>query len=276
MLQDIEPKVFSNVYKNVLPDENSKCVAFRGREALVSFDGTNISFPLYSQVKENVSKAVFAFTIDSDDYFLVDFNGEVPDGFGYENIQIFRRALPKEESFAVLTAFHLFTWYSNNKFCGKCGAEMEKDTSLRMLKCPKCSAQVFPRISPAVIVGVADGDRLLMTKYNGREYKGFALIAGFNEIGESIEKTIEREVYEEAGIKVKNIKYFASQPWGMDGDLLLGFFAELDGSDRITMDGDELSLAKWYHRDEIVPADDHATLTNAMIKAFVEKKVDFE
>lgn len=275
MLQDIEPKIFSNVYKNVLPNGNSKCFVFSGREALAIFDGVNIVLPVYSQLEDIAVETTYIFSIDTQDYFLVEINNEPPKQFSFHSIQIFRRALPKEESFAAMTAFHLFTWYSNNRFCGKCGAKMQKNDKLRMLQCEKCGCQVFPRISPAVIVGVVDGDRLLMTKYNGREYKGFALIAGFNEIGESIEKTIEREVNEEAGVKVKNIKYYASQPWGMDGDLLLGFFAQLDGSDEINMDGDELSLAQWYHRDEITPAQDHATLTNAMIKAFVEKEIDF-
>jgi len=116
-----------------------------------------------------------------------------------------------------------------------------------------------------VIVGVHDGSHLLMTKYNGRDYKGYALIAGFVEIGESAEDTVRREVFEEVGVQVKNVTYYASQPWGMDGGFLLGFYAELDGADRIELDREELSMAGWYAADEITVEDDDISLTSCMI-----------
>lgn len=94
---------------------------------------------------------------------------------------------------------------------------------------------VFPKISPAVIVAVTDNDRVLLTKYAGRTYKNYALVAGFNEAGETIEQTVRREVMEEVGLKVKNLKYYKSQPWGLSGSLLSGFFCELDGDDKITL-----------------------------------------
>lgn len=86
---------------------------------------------------------------------------------------------------------------------------------------------VFPKISPAVIVAVTDNDRVLLTKYAGRTYKNYALVAGFNEAGETIEQTVRREVMEEVGLKVKNLKYYKSQPWGLSGSLLSGFFVSL-------------------------------------------------
>ena len=92
----------------------------------------------------------------------------------------------------------------------------------RMLQCPCCANMVFPKIAPAVIVGVTHGDKILMTKYAGREYKRYALIAGFTEIGETAEETVKREVMEEVGLTVKNIRYYKSQPWGFDSNLLLG------------------------------------------------------
>ena len=87
---------------------------------------------------------------------------------------------------------------------------------------------VFPKIAPAVIVGVTNGRKILMTKYANREYKRYALIAGFTEIGETAEETVAREVKEEVGLSVKNIRYYKSQPWGFDSNLLLGYFCELD------------------------------------------------
>jgi len=84
---------------------------------------------------------------------------------------------------------------------------------------------------------------------------------------------VRREVFEETGVHVKNLRYFATQPWGIDADLLLGYFAELDGSSEIHMDAEELALAGWYRRGEIEPPKDHVSLTNTMIQAFLDDKM---
>ena len=101
---------------------------------------------------------------------------------------------------------------------------MEKSTVERAMVCPACGNTVYPKICPAVIAAVHDGDRLLLTRYRGRAFKKYALIAGFNEIGESIEDTVRREVLEEAGVHVKNLRFYKSQPWVFTDTLLMGFF----------------------------------------------------
>ena len=126
-------------------------------------------------------------------------------------------------------------------------------------------------IMPAVIVGVTNGDKLLLTKYK----TGFAhnaLIAGFTEIGETTEETVAREVMEEAGIKVKNIRYYKSQPWGSANDILLGYYCDVDGDDTITMDSEELKYAEWVAREDIVLQPGSFSLTNEMMKMFKEGK----
>lgn len=151
---------------------------------------------------------------------------------------------------------------------------MTHHETLRALQCENCGNLVFPVIAPAVIVGVTNGDRILLTRYAGRAFKGRALVAGFCEIGERAEDTVCREVMEEAGLKVKNIRYFDSQPWGFGSNLLLGFFAELDGSDEIHFDTEELSTAFWAHRWELEPPqEDQISLTETMIEYFRQGKV---
>lgn len=130
----------------------------------------------------------------------------------------------------------------------------------------------YPKISPAVIVGVTDGNRLLMSKYADREYKKYALIAGYAEIGETIEETVKREVMEEVGLKVKNIRFYKSQPWSFTDTLLLGFYADLDGEDKITLDREELALAEWFDREDIPITERNISLTNEMILHFKEEK----
>ena len=217
----------------------------------------------------------YLFSIDNYKYFLASSKDCDPenaaimiDGYHYEDVRIFRSALSRHTAFAGITAHHLFGWYQSNRFCGRCGQKMVPDHRERMLFCPDCRNMVYPRISPAVIVGVVNGDKILMSKYAGRSYTNYALIAGFTEIGECAEQTVSREVMEEVGLKVKNIRYYKSQPWAFSGSLLMGFFCELEGSDEIRLDTSDLAEAGWYSREEITLEDDHVSLTREMILYF--------
>ena len=139
--------------------------------------------------------------------------------------------------------------------------------------CPQCKNTVYPKICPAVIVAVHDGDRLLLTRYRGRPFKKYALIAGFNEIGETIEQTVHREVLEEAGVRVKNLRFYKSQPWVLTDSLLLGFFCDVDGDPTPVLRDGELALAEW-HTPEDVPADySRISLTGEMIDRFREGRI---
>ena len=142
------------------------------------------------------------------------------------------------------------------------------------MKCPKCGLMEFPKICPAVIVGVTHGNKILMSKYAGREYTRYALLAGFTEIGETPEETVKREVMEEVGLKVKNIRYYKSQPWSMSDTLLMGFFCDLDGDDEdVVLDKEELALAEWFDRDKMPVEPEGVSLTNEMMMAFKNNEV---
>lgn len=194
-------------------------------------------------------------------------------GYEFIGVDSFRKAQPREHAYAAITAFHLYGWYRDNHFCGRCGKPLKHDDKQRMLRCDCCKNMVFPKICPAVIVAVTDKDRILLTKYAGRTYRNYALIAGFTEIGETTEETVSREVMEEVGVKVKNITYYKSQPWGLSGSQLLGYFCELDGDDTITLEEDELSVGTWVKADDIDVIDDHISLTREMIEKFRSEHV---
>ena len=134
------------------------------------------------------------------------------------------------------------------------------------------TGMIFPRIAPAVTIALTDGDRLVLSKYAGRSYTRFALLAGFIEIGETAEECVAREVMEEVGLKVKNIRYYKSQPWGIAGNLQIGYFCDLDGDDTLCIDKEELSEAGWYDRRNIPAEDDGISLTREMIRIFSEGK----
>jgi len=240
---------------------------------LVKEDKDKLWYPSFFDFKEKyphlIKNAQFLFTIDNINYYLVNEKGlDTVDGWIYVNTSRFRTELKYWRSFAGVVGSQLNRWYDNHKFCSRCGKPMKRSDKERMLYCEACGFQAYPTISPCVIVAVHNGDKLLLTKYAGRGYNRYALIAGFAEIGESLEQTVHREVLEEVGLKVKNLKFYKSQPWPFTDTLLSGFFAELDGDDKITLDENELSLGVWLNRDEIPHADLNISLTSEMMELF--------
>lgn len=190
-----------------------------------------------------------------------------------ETLRVLRRTKPKEECYAGETAYHLYVWCRDNSFCGRCGEHFEYSHKERAMICPSCGNVVYPKIAPAVIVGIlnSSGDKIVMTRYAGREYKGHALVAGFCEIGETAEDTVRREVLEEVGLHVRNIRYYKSQPWGFDSNLLFGYYCTADEDEPIHMDDGELAKAVWISRDEIGEEERNLSLTAEMIMHFKEE-----
>ena len=189
-------------------------------------------------------------------------------GFVFKSPQVFRKFEPGWLAFAGATAAHLGQWYAQRRFCGKCSAPLSHKPDERALLCKDCGLVEYPKIAPVVIAGIIDGDRLLLTRNAAGTYRQYALVAGYVEIGETLEDAVRREVLEEVGLHVKNIRYYKSQPWAFSGSLLSGFFVELDGSDQITLDTRELSEAVWLRREDIPPAPSGFSLTWTMIEAF--------
>ena len=140
-----------------------------------------------------------------------------------------------------------------------------------MKRCPHCGNLIFPKIAPAVIIGLIYEDSILISTYADRPYKGRALLAGFCEIGETPEQTVVREVQEEVGLRVKNIRYFDSQPWGFDQNLLLGYFCELDGERDIVLDTGELATGEWVHYSDVPEDPEGLSLTREMMSVFQQK-----
>lgn len=272
MIQDIFPKKLDNAYSSKT-DINNESIVFVYNEGkfLLKIDeiaGT-IEVPRLKDFKE-APKLTYLFKIDDESFFYTNasHNTEI-EGFEFHNMRHLRNFYldPKHYVFASYTAIQLIEWYENNRFCGHCGSPMEHSKTERALICPNCKNIVYPRINPAVIVGVTNKDTLLLTKYR----TGFAhnaLVAGFTEIGETLEETVKREVMEETGLHVKNIRYYKSQPWGIASDILMGFFCDVDGDDTITMDDTELKYAEWVQRDDIVLQPLEYSLTNEMMKLF--------
>lgn len=278
MLQDIAPHKYNNAYKPVPPDRDSIALYYEEHVCLMRRTEEGIRFPTFADLErlneEIYEDAIYLFSIDGECYYLVsEINLDRPSPYQLENTENFRRADPQYRAFAGITGYQLYNWYEKRRFCGRCGSMTEKDQKERMLYCPKCGNMEYPKICPAVIVGVTDGNRLLLSRYAGRTYKRYALIAGFTEIGETIEETVSREVMEEVGLKVKNIRYYKSQPWSFSDTILMGMYCDLDGDDSITLDQEELAEAEWFEREEIPVEPSRDSLTNEMIMKFKNHEV---
>ena len=271
MIQDIFPSKLDNAFISTDIEEDDLLLIFDsdGR-ILVREDSGKLSFIKGSERKDLLS--VYLFSLDDKRYFLslstVDMD---KNGYKYYDLREIRNISLQKDVFIVFTAYHLWRWYTDNRFCGRCAKQLVFHEKERALRCPKCGNIIYPRINPAVIVGVIKGDQMLITKYR-QGYAHSALIAGFTEIGETLEETVHREVMEETGIRVKNVRYYKSQPWGMAQDILVGFFCEADGDDEIKMDEDELKYAAWVKREDIMLQPNNLRLTNEMMKVFKENE----
>ena len=269
MIQDIAPSVFENHFVDYKAEADDSALYFSEGKLLCKYDESRkvLVFPKVSDF--SFEKSVYIFSIDKQKYFLIQEVAKVPEDFSYYDLRELRRLVleTNKEIFAVYSAFHLWKWYTANRFSGCCGKPTKHDTVERALICPECGAKIYPRINPAVIIGIINKDKILITKYR-KGYAHNALVAGFTEFGETLEQTVEREVMEEVGLKVKNIRYYKSQPWGMAEDLLAGFYCEVDGDDKIKMDEGELKYAEWVSRTEIELQPSDYSLTNGMMKLF--------
>ena len=274
MFQDLDV-LYDNSFRVIKPTPNSLALIYQGDAVLAKTEDGLLTLPTFGELSGTLGESAFryAFTLGELKFFLFDDawrNGEPPavEGYEYVSSREYRALGPGEAVFAAAVGESLHRWYGATRFCGRCGKPMADSDTERARVCPACGLTLYPKISPAVIVAVTDGDRLLLTKYRGRAFKRYALVAGFNEIGESIEDTVRREVFEETGIRVKNLRFYKSQPWVFTDSLLMGFTCELEGSDAVTIQENELSEAGWYHRSEIPEDYSPISLTGEMIDRF--------
>lgn len=175
-----------------------------------------------------------------------------PLGYSFVDLRTYSFGASYDDFLISSKAFLLSEFVRTNQRCGICGSPMtmkEEDDDRAMI-CTHCGHMVWPKTSPAIIVAVTKGDKLLLAHNKMFANGMYSVVAGFVEMGETLEDCVRREVLEETGIKVHNIKYFGSQPWAFPNSYMLGFTAEyLEGE--IKVDNEEIADADWYSKDEI-------------------------
>ena len=248
-----------------------------------------MGLPTVGQIRricpQAADEAFYLFSIDDQGYFAAPSQalsedllssasfGSVQAHFFWKNVMTLREIAQGLYSFGGAVGWQLARWYELHRFCGRCGRKTIHSEKERAIICPACGHTYYPRISPVVIIAIVDGDRILLTRYNRGGYRRHALVAGFVEIGETFEDAVRREVMEEVGLRVKNIRYIESQPWPFSSSLIAGFCADVDGDPSVHLNtdgGEELAEAVWFDRKDVEDEDNNISLTWDMIRRFRE------
>lgn len=176
--------------------------------------------------------------------------------------------LEPDEARLAGRARQLLEWRQTHRFCGRCGTPTELGPRGSSLRCPSCGLDHFPRVAPAVIVLVHDGDRALLGRHPRLPDGMYSTLAGFVEPGESAEETVHREIMEEAGVRVTDLRYRTSQPWPFPHSLMIGYLARYAGGE-LRMEEEELEDLAWFHRDDLPRIPPPVTIARRLIDAWL-------
>ena len=255
MIHEIFPHRFNNQF--IIADniaEDDLIFHYNENSILLKTNGDGFEIPRKKDVSSifNITEGTFLFSLNNERCFLIR---EEPTGlndwFSYKEISFFRLLQPQETAWVGIVGFQLNKWYLQHKFCGKCGSKTKEKQDERAIICPDCHTTVYPNISPAIIVAIISNNKILLAHNSNFEVNRYSLVAGYVDIGESLEETVQREVREEVGLEVKNIRYYKSQPWPFSGSMMIGFIAEADDTQPIRPDKIEITEAEWFNRENL-------------------------
>jgi NAD+ diphosphatase len=200
--------------------------------------------------------------------YAVEVPGDLPEGLAYSGVRELAGLIPDEELAVAGLAVQIIDYDRNTRFCGRCGTATEPVRTERARVCPSCHRVMYPRLSPAIVVLVRKNDAILMVRGTRAPPGRYSLVAGFVEPGETIEHAVHREVHEETGIAIKNLRYRTSEPWPFPDSLMLAFVAEYDGGE-VAPDGVEVESAVWFDRDHLPDLPPKLSITRALIDDWV-------
>jgi NAD+ diphosphatase len=272
MIHEIFPHRFNiNYLANKKIGEKDYVLHYNGNSILLKTSNDELEIPQikdFSIISDN-TEYTFLLTLNDVSCFLIwDKLKAIKPNFIYKEIDFFRTIRQQEIAWISIVGFHLMNWYSQNRFCGKCGTRTQQEPDERALICPDCHTIVYPKISPAIIVTIICNNKILLAR--GTNFKGdwYSLIAGYVDVGESLEEALIREVKEEVGLDINNIRYFKSQPWPLSGSMMIGFVAEADENQPISIDEKEIAEAAWFTRGNLPKHSSNLSIAGEMIEKF--------
>ncbi|HXX58499.1 MAG TPA: NAD(+) diphosphatase [Thermodesulfovibrionales bacterium] len=248
---------------------------FCGDRLLVKATAIDLRIPSYSDlipVKQNLSRTSYLGTFGS----LPCYSGEVDEdimnleGISFQELRPLLGLLGEEIFSVAARAFQILHWDRTHQFCGRCGGQTEPKDEERARVCTQCGLVHYPTVSPATIVAVTKGRQILLARSHRFHSDFYSVLAGFVEYGETFEECVKREVKEEVGIDVKNIRYFGSQHWPFPNTLMVGFTAEYGGG-AITPDDLEIKDARWFDADDLPAIPMKGSIARRLIDWFIEE-----
>lgn len=277
MINEIFPHQFNNQFvANKDIGENDFVFYYQENSLLLKKNNDELEIPRrkdFPNFSKSIKK-VFLFTLDDASCFLIwDCPTTDNEQFIYKEINFFRTFNHKETAWISIVGLQLMRWYSQNRFCSKCGSETKEKSDERAITCPNCGTTVFPKISPAIIVAIICNNKILLAHNANFPENWHSLVAGYVDIGESLEETVIREVKEEVGLDVKNIRYYKSQPWPFSGSMMIGFFAEADDAQPICPDNIEITEAAWFTRGNLPSHPPGISIAGEMIDRFEKNEI---
>ncbi len=246
---------------------------FSGQKVLVEAGPAEARLPLIqrpSNLGLNPLRTIYLGTLDGVPCRIGEIAAEsqLPQGMTLVGLRQLFGAVGEDLFRVAGRAFQTLEFERNHQCCGRCGGPTEDKENERAKVCPRCGLAVFPRMSPAMIVAVRDGDRILLARAARFPEGLFSVLAGFVEPGESLEQCVQREVREEVGVEVRSIRYFGSQPWPFPNSLMVAFTAEYAGGE-IRIDGAEIVDAGWFTAESLPAIPEKISIARRLIDAFV-------
>jgi NAD+ diphosphatase len=271
-----------SIYKRYIPEstpnkentEDAYWFLFNSHKMLVKLQDNNVKIPFSKNLEE--------FNISPErSHHLGTFNGhpcysgelenktDTPNGMVFRDLRSLYELIDEDLYLLAGRASQIVNWDRTHQFCGQCGSPtVTKDDEMAKI-CPECGFISFTRLSPAVITAITKEGKLLMALHTRTPGDMYGLIAGFVEPGETLTEAVQRETMEEVGLTLKNIKYFASQPWPYPNSLMIAFTADYK-SGEINVDGNEITDAKWFSADELPRIPSRMSIAGELIDWYIE------
>lgn len=256
-----------------LPETNEDIYfIFYNNELLVKSENNKVIIPSIKELDNlKLNNIQYIGSINGENFFCgeIDEGVIIPSSMYFSNLKALAPKLSEEMFWIGGRAIQIVNWNNDHIYCGRCGTLTQNKDGERAKKCPKCGLVNYPRISPAIIVAVINEGKLLLAHNTQFPKNLYSVVSGFVEVGENFEECVVREVHEETGINVKNIKYFGNQPWPFPNSIMIGFTAEYAGGE-IHVDGNEISHANWYSSTEMPLTPDGVSIAKKLINWFIK------
>ena len=250
--------------------------AFRGDKLLVHQEAGRVSVPLmadFTELRLPVLRQHYLGQLDRYGCYGVELSegSTLPAGMTLEGLRQVYGRMDEDLFWIAGRAIQIIDWDRTHQFCGRCGIPTKLHATERARECPQCGLLQFPRLAPAIIVLVERGHEMLLARARRFPTAMYSTIAGFVEPGETLEEAVVREVKEESGITVRDVRYFGSQPWPFPHSLMVGFTAVYE-SGEITLGDEENIDAGWFSADHLPPLPGKISIARKLIDRFLEKQ----